>query len=229
LIVKKVDVHRRLVWKRRQKILKLSLLAGLGVMVVSLLLNLSLKLPLNTAKPVDAFLVLGGSIRREIYVAQLANQYPDLPILISQGSKDPCIWRIFQRENARFKQIWLEKCANSTFGNFFFGIPILSRWGVHKVKLITSPSHLPRAQWLGKILLGAHGIAMEVETVREKGVPGNQESAVKTALDVTRSLFWTLPSQIIQPPCFNLTELVNVDLQDWEREGFTCEHQGKVQ
>lgn len=46
------------------------------------------------------FFVLGGSIWQEIYVVQLANQYPHIPILISSGSEDPCIWLILQREGA---------------------------------------------------------------------------------------------------------------------------------
>jgi uncharacterized SAM-binding protein YcdF (DUF218 family) len=170
--------------------------------------------------------VLGGSIRREIYVAQLAKQYPQTPILISHGSPDPCILLIFQAELAELQNVWLEKCANSTFENFYYGIPILRRWGVHKVMLITSPSHLPRAKWMAQILLGAHGIWVEPEIVQELGIPGNRESWAKTGLDVTRSLFWAILSQIIQPQCSNVTRLTQVDMQAWENRGFHCEHQG---
>ncbi|MGK7873534.1 MAG: YdcF family protein [Xenococcaceae cyanobacterium] len=198
------------------------------MLLASLLLNITVKLHFNASKPVDAFFVLGGSIRREIYVAQLAKQHSETPILISQGSDDPCIWLIFQREKASLERVWLERCADSTFGNFFFGVPILQHWGVHKVQLITSPTHLPRAKWLAQILLGAHGIWVEPEIVKEQGVPGNRESALKTGLDITRSLFWALLSQVIQPPCSNVTKLVDVDMQTWREEGFRCEHQGGV-
>lgn len=181
-----------------------------------------------SSQPVDAFFVLGGSIRREIYIAQTAKQYPQTPILISHGSQDPCIKLIFQREFAQLHNVWLEKCANSTFDNFYYGVPILKRWGVNKVKLITSPTHLPRAKWMAQILLGAHGIWVEVEVVKEKGVPGNRESWVKTGLDVTRSLLWAVLSQIIQPQCTDVIRLSEVDMSVWQRRGFKCEHQGNL-
>lgn len=197
-------------------------------MLVHLLFNLVVRLPANQSKPIDAIFVLGGSIRREIYAARLAKQYPKLPILISQGSKDPCIWLIFQREKARLDRVWLEKCANSTFENFFFSTPLLKRWQVRKVKLVTSATHLPRAKYLADILLGAQGIAVEIETPQEKGVPGNNESSLKTRLDVTRSLIWAFFSQAIYPPCFDVIELSKVNLFVWRQVGFQCERQGRI-
>jgi uncharacterized SAM-binding protein YcdF (DUF218 family) len=176
--------------------------------------------------PVDTFFVLGGSIRREIYVAQLAKQHPDTRVLISQGSKDPCILQLFQRENAPIPQVWLEKCAKSTFENFYFNIPILHQWGVRKVKLITSPTHMPRAQWLARILLGAHGIWVETDLVEEQGIPGNRESWLKTGLDVARSVIWAGLSQVIHPRCSEVIPLSSVDLEAWRSSGFKCERQG---
>ncbi len=208
-------------WQLLQK-----LSGGLSVVLGAWLIFTTITLVFASSQPVDAFFVLGGSIRRETYVAQQAKQYPQTPILISHGSPDPCIWLIFQAELAGLQNVWLEKCANSTFENFYYGIPILRRWRVHKVMLITSPSHLPRAKWMAQILLGAHGIWVETEIVQELGVPGNQESWLKTGLDVTRSLFWAILSQIIQPQCSNVTKLTQVDMQAWENRGFHCEHQG---
>jgi uncharacterized SAM-binding protein YcdF (DUF218 family) len=208
-------------WQSLQK-----LSYGLYFILGTWLIFTTITLVFASLQPVDAFFVLGGSIRRETYVAQKSKQYPQTPILISHGSPDPCIRLIFQPELTRLQNVWLEKCANSTFENFYYGIPILRRWGVHKVMLITSPSHLPRAKWMAQILLGAHGIWVESEIVQELGVPGNRESWVKTALDLTRSLFWAILSQIIQPQCSNVIKLTEVDLQAWEHRGFNCEHQG---
>ena len=208
--------------------LKLVLLLSLSLLSLSLLFNILWKLPQNAKQPVDAFFVLGGSINREIYVAKLAKQQPDIPILISHGSDDPCIFLIFQREQAPLEQVWLEKCAESTFGNFWFSLPILTEWNVHKVKLITSATHLPRAQWLAKILLGSHGISTELTLAREKGIPGNRESVGKTGLDLVRSLFWALGSQVIQPSCSQVYKLSDLDLQSWQEKGFTCERQAEL-
>ncbi|NER24759.1 MAG: YdcF family protein [Symploca sp. SIO1C2] len=213
----------RVVWRRH--LLGLGLL-GITFVLCGCLLNNTLKLQAAASGSVDAFLVLGGSISREIYVAELVKQYPTTKVLISQGSQDPCIWLIFQREEASIEHVWLEHCADSTFGNFYFNIPILRRWHVHKVKLITSPTHLPRAKWMAQILLGAHGIWVEVDTVEEQGIPGNQESLVKTGLDITRSLMWAVLSQGIQPQCSQLKPLAAVDLEAWRKSGFKCERQG---
>ncbi|MCF4969880.1 YdcF family protein [Nostoc sp. CMAA1605] len=202
--------------------LALCLLLGIWLIIIAT------NLVVASTKPADAFFVLGGSIRREIYIAQIAKQNPQIPILISQGSKDPCIWLIFQREAADLENVWLEKCANSTFDNFYYGIPILRKWGVNKVKLITSPTHLPRAQWMSQILFGSHGIWVEVEAVEEVGVPGNRESWLKTALDIIRSLLWAVLSQFIHPQCSNITQLSDVDIQAWRNQGFKCERQGNL-
>ncbi len=218
--IKKSLVNR---WQLLQK-----LALGLYFVLGAWLIFTTITLVSASSQPVDAFFVLGGSIRRETYVVQQATQYPQIPILISHGSPDPCIWLIFQRELASLENVWLEKCANSTFENFYYGIPLLRKWGIHKVKLITSPTHLPRAKWMAQILLGAHGIWVEPDIVQELGVPGNHESWLKTGLDLTRSIFWAILSQIIQPQCSNVTRLADVDIQAWQSRGFKCEHQGGV-
>ena len=177
---------------------------------------------------VDAYLVLGGSIRREIYVAQQIAHSSQIPVLISAGSPDPCIRIVFEREAAPIDQVWLEKCADSTFDNFFFSLPILSQWGVKKVKLVTSPTHLPRAQWMAQIILGSHGIWVEPDVVKEKGIPGNRETYLKTTLDISRSLLWALISQVYTPQCSDVVHLSDVDLAVWRRQGFKCEHQAGI-
>jgi len=214
--------------KRRRRLLGLGLFS-FGILLCSWLLINTLNLQAAASRPVDAFFVLGGSIRREIYVANLAKQHPETRVLISQGSKEPCIWLIFQREKAPIRQVWLEKCADSTFDNFYFNIPILRQWGVRKVKLITSPTHLPRAKWMAQILLGAQGIWVEQDIVEEQGIPGNRESLFKTGLDITRSLVWALLSQVIQPKCPQLTPLTAVDLEAWRKSSFKCEHQAGLE
>ncbi|MBW4634044.1 MAG: YdcF family protein [Iphinoe sp. HA4291-MV1] len=201
---------------------------GLCLVLVSWLVFNTITIISASSRQVDAFFVLGGSISREIHVAELAQQYPQTPILISRGSPDPCIWLIFQRlALQRMQNVWLEKCADSTFGNFYYSIPILRRWGVRKVKLITSPTHLARAKWMAQILFGVYGIWVEPEIVPEQGVPGNQESWWKTGLDVTRSLLWAGLSPIIQPKCSSVMRLVDVNIDFWRLRGFQCERQGK--
>ena len=209
--------------KRRRSLLALS------VLLCSWLLINTLKLQAASSEPIDAFFVLGGSIYREFYVAELAKQHPETPILISQGSEDPCILLIFQRQKAPIHQVWLEKCADSTFDNFYFNIPILNRWGSRKVKLITSGTHAHRAQWMAQILLGAHGIWVEPDIVDEQSASGNQEFFIKTGLDVARSLLWAVFSQVVQPKCPKLIPLAAVDIDAWNNSGFVCQEQRQLQ
>jgi uncharacterized SAM-binding protein YcdF (DUF218 family) len=164
--------------------------------------------------------VLGGSIAREVYAADIASKNTKIPFLISQGSPEPCILEIFRRKRAILSNIWLEKCANSTFDNFFYSLPILKRWKVRKIKLITSHSHLPRAKWMAQILFGAHGIWIEFDVVQERGVPGNQESYLKTALDVIRSFVWAPLSHFQHPQCANVINLKDVNLDAWRQTGY---------
>jgi uncharacterized SAM-binding protein YcdF (DUF218 family) len=201
---------------------------GLSLVLGVWLIFTAITLVSVASRPVDALFVLGGSITREIYVAQYTNKHPSIPVLISGGSPDPCVLLIFQREAANLSNVWLEKCANSTWENFLYGITILRQWGVKKVMLITSPTHLPRAKWMAQILLGANGIWVEPKIVQEKGVPGNRESWLKTSLDVTRSLLWAVFSPMVQPQCAQVTRLVDVDLSAWKRQGFSCERQGNL-
>ena len=228
---RKVKNHRfpqvRSQYKKRWRFLQ-KFAIGVSLLVAIWLFFTTITVFFASSKPVDAFFVLGGSIKREMYVAELAQKYPQIPILISSGSKDPCIWLIFQRQSAPMQKVWLEKCANSTFDNFYYSIPILRKWGVHKVKLITSTTHLPRAKWIAQILLGAHGMWVEPDIIQEVGIPGNREYWWKTGLDVTRSIFWAGLSQVIKPQCSNVIQLNQVNLQEWESRGFKCERQGNL-
>ncbi|WP_069792124.1 YdcF family protein [Cyanobacterium sp. IPPAS B-1200] len=214
-----------------KKILKAILLFALGIITIitlSLVDNL-FQAQKNATQPIGAYFVLGGSITREIYVAKVATMNPDIPIIISTGSDDPCIFLIFERAGARLDNTWLETCADSTFDNFFFSVPILKRWGVKKVEMITSDTHLPRAGIMGKMSLMAQGIAVDVNGIPEvDGIPANHESDLKTSLDVTRSFLWAWAGQFINPPCDKVIKLADIDLDSWQQRGFSCESRGKI-
>lgn len=180
--------------------------------------------------PTDAYLVLGGSIRREMHMAQLASTFSiPQPILVSTGSVDPCIRLLFEQAGAALDQVWLENCAESTFGNFVYSVPILEQWNAHHVTLVTSGSHTQRAVTMAKILFGAQGIWVDPLIVDEVGIPGNQETALKTTLDVSRSLLWAIVAQVHKPICDQVVALTTVDLEQWRQKGFKCEHQAGIE
>jgi len=168
---------------------------------------------------IDAFFVFGGGLHRELYVARLKKQYPDVPVLISKGSLQPYILSIFERLQAPIYNVWIEECANSTFDNCCFGLPILKSWQVKKVMLVTSASHLPRAKLLAQIILGAHGIWVESSSVTEICTPGNQESKLKTVLDAIRASAWAIVSQFYSCSCSNIIPLAEVKMNEWQDIG----------
>lgn len=182
----------------------------------------------HAQEPVDAILVLGGSIRRELYVAETVTQGNELPILISQGAKPPCVRIIFDRIAAPLDQVWLETCAHSTFDNYRYALAVLQQWDSHHIQVVTSATHLPRAEWLGRIMLGSHHIWLDMDIVPEKGVPANRESLIKTGLDVGRSLLWAIVSQLYNPTCNQVFSLQSVNLDEWLEHDFTCERQADI-
>lgn len=180
--------------------------------------------------PVDVYLVLGGSITREIYVSKIRENYPQIPIIISQGSQDPCILLIFKKEKVNIDNVWLEKCANSTFDNFFFSISLLKKWQKKHVFVITSDTHFPRAKLMAKIALLSQGFAVTVEGIPEfDGIPANHENIIKTILDVTRTMVWAWFGQFINPVCHDIIPLSDVDLRQWYLDGFACESRRSLQ
>ena len=82
---------------------------------------------------------------------------------------------------------------------------------------------------LARILFGAQGIWVEPLVVDEIGIPGNQETRLKTALDVGRSLLWAIVAQVYKPACSQLVPLTAVDLDLWRQQGFKCEHQAGIE
>ena len=186
--------------------------------------------------PSDAWLVLGGSIKREMYVAERANERgagivggSPLPILISTGSDPPCLWALFQREGVDLGRIWIEECARSTFENFAYSVPVLVNWQARHVKMTTSGTHYRRAMRMARIAFGMRGIWVEFDTAPEVGVPANSESQLKTVLDVTRTIAWSLVAPLSPIRCGLVANLTQMDWVRWrDSTSFACEAQGQV-
>lgn len=180
-------------------------------------------LAIAATKSSQAYFVLGGNNTREIYAAGLVAKHPQMLTLISGGSADPCIRNAFQRANAPMDKVWLEKCADSTFGNMYYGLPILKSWKVSRITVIDSRSHQPRAQLLAGIIFAAHGIWADFD-ILDDGFPAKPEWDVKTVLDVIRAGCWAIISQLYYPHCINVTQLSQVDMNYWNERGYHCAH-----
>lgn len=216
-------------WRRRLSILLLMVAIAIGMRVgIS-----AIALARAADAPVDTVLVVGGSVRRELHALERVRQHPEWRVLISRGSGLPCLRGLFERAQVPVERVWVEQCARSTFGNFFYSVPILKRWGSRRVRLIDSGNHVARALWMARIALGAEGIWVESDPAQEIGVPGNRESWVKTALDVTRTAAWAVVSPLLalwdQPQCVSVVPLASVDLDAaCDRGALRCEHQAEM-
>ncbi|MBX9879487.1 MAG: YdcF family protein [Candidatus Obscuribacterales bacterium] len=199
------------------------ILLAITCLIVIWLLWTTISLAIAATKPSQAYFVLGGNNTREIHAAELVAKHPQMLTLISGGSPDPCIWNAFQRANAPMDKVWLEKCADSTFGNMYYGLPILRSWKVSRITVIDSHSHEPRAQLLAGIIFATHGIWTDFD-ILDDGFPAKPEWDIKTALDVIRACCWAVISQFYYPHCSNVTQLSQVDMNYWNEQGYHCAH-----
>jgi uncharacterized SAM-binding protein YcdF (DUF218 family) len=236
-------------WRQR---IRRSLLVLVSAIAIVLTWR-TVSLVMASRLPVDAWFILGGSIKREMYIADQAavlmrlearsggdsdggsqpnmSTTGNIPILISTGSKLPCIWAIFNRAGVDLDRVWVEECAKSTFGNFVYSVPILASWNARHVKLTTSATHYPRAQWMAQIAFGFRGIWVEFDPAPEIGVPANQESRRKTVLDLTRMIAESIVAPILPIRCDRLTNLAQVDWSQWrdrDAKSLSCEHQAQI-
>jgi hypothetical protein len=190
-----------------------------------LILFRAAELTIARYQPITAYLVLGGTPNREIFAAKLIKEHPDVKVLISSGSADPCVWLIFDKLNAAKDKVWMEHCARNTFENFYYSAPILKKWGVQKVLLITDKPQNERAFPMGKIILGAQGIWVDLILVPNSG---GQASVYPLSFDLLVSTLWAIASQVWQPHCSQVTYLPTVDMNYWYQKGFYCAPQAEV-
>ncbi len=208
-------------WKsKRVAYVKILLLILVGLIIVR-----ALQLFIAFRSPPSAYFVLGGTPIREIFAAEQARTHPDIKLLISGGSEDPCIWLIFDKLNCAKDNVWMEHCSHNTFENFYYSMPILEKWGVRRLLLITDQSQDERAMPMARIILGSHGIWADLLRVPNCG---GEKSKYPLALDVAVAAGWALISQFYQPQCSHISHLPDVNMKYWYRKGFYCAPQAQV-
>lgn len=134
--------------------------------------------------------ILGGGIRREILAAQLAQSYPELPIIVSSGSSLPCLYRVFVAEKGiAWSRVKVDFRARDTLTNFTTLVPYLQFNQPRKVFMITSKGNLSRASVLAWLIWGSRGIATEPVLIEGEG---HDESWLKTFADSIRGVTWVV-------------------------------------
>ena len=171
-----------------------------------------------------AYLVLGGSAVREVYATKLKKAHPDSPVLISSGSPVPCLYLMWKKNSAPMSKVWTERCSTNTFENFVYSLPLLERWGVRKVFLVSDYPQLDRAMPIANILFTSHGMAVQAEVVPQY-ITTDRKSKLEIYGLALMSVGWALVSQVYQPVCGHVTRLSEVNMDYWYEHGFHCEQQ----
>lgn len=164
------------------------LILGISALGIGMGIRQSLILAAAEKQPPSAIVVLGGGIRREQLAARLAQDHPEIRVIVSSGSGIPCLYKVFV-EDARlpWERVTIDHKATDTLTNFTATLPYLKAAGDRKVWLVATDGHLPRAQILARIIWGSQGIVMDPMVLKGDG---NQESGIKTVIDTTRALLW---------------------------------------
>jgi uncharacterized SAM-binding protein YcdF (DUF218 family) len=135
----------------------------------------------------EAIVVLGGHEERERFAAQLAHQYPNLPVWVSSGSPSGYVKRIFAKAGVKSDRLHLDYQARDTVTNFTTLVDKLKAEGIDSVYLITSDNHMGRARLVGEIVFGSHGIVIKPVAVPSHAEP---EPVSKSLRDGARALLW---------------------------------------
>ena len=143
----------------------------------------------NSRQLPDALLVLGGHEERERFAAQLALEYPQIPIWISSGSPQEYAQKIFAKAGVERDRLHFDYRASDTVTNFTTLVDELKAQGIDSVYLITSENHMTRAKIVGDIVFGSQGIDFQPIAVPSQNPP---EPIEKCLRDGVRSIFWLI-------------------------------------
>lgn len=153
-----------------------------------------------TTKPPSVIAVIGGGVVREIAAAQLAGEYPKIPVIVLGGSSRACLSEIFtEQRGIPANRVRGDYRSTSTLTNFTTLVPYLESGQLHKVLVVTDGGGWQRARTLGAIVLGSRGIAMQSALVEGPGSTRG-ESVGKTTLEAILAIGWTLLGDLGLPP-----------------------------
>ncbi|GAP97586.1 YdcF family protein [Leptolyngbya sp. NIES-2104] len=139
------------------------------------------------ASPSEIILVLGGGVEREQFAAQFAQQYPNLKIWVSTGTNQAA--DIFRSAGIDSSRVYLDCRATDTVTNFTTVATDFKHKGIEHVYVLTSAGHMTRATAIANVVFGSQNIAYT-----PVNVPSTypEESPLRIARDVGRSVVWTL-------------------------------------
>lgn len=144
------------------------------------------------AEPPSAIAVIGGGPPREIAAAQLAQKYPDLPVIVLGGSSLACLKQVFVEERkVPWQRVIADYRSTSTLTNLTTLLPYLKLDRPSKVIVVTDTGGWSRAQTLGSVILGSRSVAM-VPALLDGAGSSRGESMSKIVAETVLAVGWTL-------------------------------------
>ncbi len=137
----------------------------------------------------EAIFVLGGDYKREVFAAQLAKQYPNIPIWVSSGSPEGYVKKIFRSRGIKSDRLHLDYRAVDTVTNFTTLADELRAREIDSVYLVTSQSHMTRARVIAEIVFGSRNIIVKPRSVNTNS---QEEPVEKSVRDGARSVLWLM-------------------------------------
>ncbi len=134
-------------------------------------------------------LTLGGTIERETFTAQFAQQHPNLDIWVSSGVATSLAQKVFKEAGIPEQQVHLDQRAIDTVTNFTTLVQDFKTNDIHHVYLITSDFHMRRSIAIAFFVFGSHGIAFTPVAIPSQNP---DESWLRVARDVGRSVVWII-------------------------------------
>jgi hypothetical protein len=163
-----------------------------GILLPAWLTWRFLQLQAAMAEPPSAIAVIGGGVPREIAAAQLAQKYPDLPVVVLDGSSLACLKKIFTQERkVAWQRVVGDYRSTSTLTTLTTLTPYLKPDHPNKVIIVTDTGGWLRAKTLGSIILGSRGVAMVPALIDGEG-SSRGESIPKIVAESFLAIGWTL-------------------------------------
>ncbi|VEP18978.1 conserved hypothetical protein [Hyella patelloides LEGE 07179] len=179
------DYTLKIITIKKHTFICLLLLGFIGSFLISIPLKMAIASKQNPQP--QAILILGGSHKRELFTAQFAHLYPNIPIWLSSGADDTISRQIFRDAGIDLNRVYLDRRATDTVTNFTTLVKDFQQHKIKHIYLVTSDYHISRASAIATVVLGSKGIAFSPISVPEDRP---RESSFRIMRDTIRAFIW---------------------------------------
>lgn len=166
-----------------------SVVLSAGLIILVSAIPLQIAITLHQVPQPQAILVLGGDIYRRIpFVANFAQEHPELPLIVSDY---PSVYeyssQVFREAGIAKTRIDYDFCATDTVTNFTCTVTEIAERDLRHLYLVTTDYHMRRAVAIATVVLGSRGIVVTPVAISSNSQP---ESWWRVLRDSLRSVLW---------------------------------------